>query len=542
MITAEELGRKAFHLRPEERENLQKEYESGIGAEIASKLKEYKLKLMYMEARETEIARQIEAMGNVPEAKAREGYHNAIFQVPLLLFCAVGEFIFARWCISYLNLGEIPTNFVAGMLVIISLHGFDLYLARLRSTFGNQENHLMLALGCLALILLFLFIFFTAELRQAVHQITASIGLSNAPEDVVRRVEEFHKTSGESFIWLMVTLGAAFLLVGGASYHDAKNRFFFFGQCLWLHNQLRMTRLEKERIAEWISAVEGRLGQFRMGFQSGLAKEAAERARTEKEAHSPKQPTPQPVDKKKMRFLPYLFAPPVLMAIALAIFILLSRNKAHGAENVVFIDISRSVSAEDYTGKQTEFQKNVKGVEDFIRNQIAPADFIKVVAITEATFSRQYVLIDTRISDQKGQFGEVLAQERLRLLKAWNKLDLKPSAEATDVLGALSLAAIHFAQNTDRKNMIFFSDMRHCGKELDLEKVKKINVDPTLAKIEQMGLIPGLQGVRVWCLGVHTAGVTPEYWASLRDFWAKVFNRAGAKLVAFTTDRRFQNE
>ena len=126
---------------------------------------------------------------------------------------------------------------------------------------------------------------------------------------------------------------------------------------------------------------------------------------------------------------------------------------------------------------------------------ISLGDFIKVMAITEATFSRQYVLIDTRISDQKGQFGEVLAQERLRLLKSWNKLDLKPSAEATDVLGALSLAAIRFAQSVDKKNLIFFSDMRHCGKELDLEKVKKINVDPTLAKVEQMGLIPGLQGV-----------------------------------------------
>ena len=230
------------------------------------------------------------------------------------------------------------------------------------------------------------------------------------------------------------------------------------------------------------------------------------------------------------------------MAIALAIFILLFRGKAHGAENVVFIDISRSVSAEDYTGKQTEFQKNVKGVEDFIRNHISPGDFIKVMAITEATFSRQYVLIDTRISDQKGQFGEVLAQERLRLLKSWNKLDLKPSAEATDVLGALSLAAILFAQSGDKKNLIFFSDMRHCAKELDLERVKKINADKTLAKVEQMGLIPGLQEVRVWCLGVHSAGVTPEYWASLKDFWAKVFNRAGAKLVAFTIERRFQNE
>ena len=168
------------------------------------------------------------------------------------------------------------------MLVIISLHGFDLYMTWLRSTFKPQENHLMLALGCLALILIFLFIFFTAELRQAVHQMTAAIASAMLLKILSGERKSFNKTSGDSFIWLMVTLGTAFLLVGGVSYHEAKNRFFFFGQCLRLHKQLRVARLEKERIAEQQSAADAKLGQFRMGFQSGLAKEAAERARSEK--------------------------------------------------------------------------------------------------------------------------------------------------------------------------------------------------------------------------------------------------------------------
>jgi len=541
MITAEDLGRKAFHLKPEERERLQRECERGIEAEVATKTKEYNLKLGLKAGEEAEIIAQLKVLGSVPEAKAREVYHNAIYQVPLILFCAVGDFIFARWCISYLSLGEVPTLFVAGMLVVISLHGFDLYLTSLRTAFPDHHNHFMLALGCLALILIFLFIFFTADLRQAVHQMAAAVSLSNAPEDLVRRAEEFHKTSGDSFIWLMVTLGTAFLLVGGVSYHEAKNRYFFYGQYLKLYQKLRMARMEKERIAEWQSAAEATLGQFRTGFQSGLAKEAAERATPKHVPEAPKS-APHAVEKKKARFVPYLFAPPVLMAIALAIFLLLFRGKAHGAENLVFIDISRSVSAPDYTGKQTEFQKNIKGVEDFIRNHISPGDSVKVMAITESTFSRPYVLIDTRISDQKGQFGERLAQEKLRLLKSWNELNLKPSAEATDVLGALSLAAILFPQTADKKNLIIFSDMRHCAVDINLEKQKKIDADATLAKVKQTGLIAGLQGVRVWCLGVDSAGVTPEYWSSLREFWAKVFNRTGAKLVAFTIERRFQNE
>lgn len=542
MITAEEMGRKAFYLKPDEREHLLRECERGIEAEVERKKEEYELRIRAKSIEEKHILNQMDAMGNVPEPKAREAYHSAIFQLPLLLFCAAGDFIFARWCISYLGLGEIPTLFVAGMLVIISLHGFDLYLTSLRTAFPAHQNHFMLALGCLALILIFLFILFTAELRQAVHQITASIGLSDAPEDVVRRVEDFNKTSGDSFIWLMGTLGTAFLLVGGVSYHEAKNRFFFYGPCLSLHKELRMLRIEMERLTGLRSAAGAEPGRFRKEFQSGLAREAAERARSEKPAAVLSHPSLHAVEKKKARFVPYLFAPPVMMAIALAIFVLLFRGKAHGAEHIVFIDISKSVSAPDYTGRHTEFQKNLKGVEDFFRDHISPGDSIKVMAITESTFSRPYVLIDTRISDQKGQFGERLAQEKLRLLKSWNALNLKPSAEATDVLGALSLAAILFTQNAEKKNLVLFSDMRHCGADINLEKPKKIGTEATLAKVEQLGLIPVLQGVRVWCLGVDSAGVAPEYWASLKEFWAKVFNRAGAKLVTFTIDRRFQNE
>ena len=63
MITAEELGRKAFHLKPEERERLQRECERGIEAEVASKNKEYNLKQALKVGKEAEIIAQIKALG-----------------------------------------------------------------------------------------------------------------------------------------------------------------------------------------------------------------------------------------------------------------------------------------------------------------------------------------------------------------------------------------------------------------------------------------------------------------------------------------------
>ena len=84
--------------------------------------------------------------------------------------------------------------------------------------------------------------------------------------------------------------------------------------------------------------------------------------------------------------------------------------------------------------------------------------------------------------------------------------------------------------------------MRQCAHKIDIEKPQTIGVEKILNKVEQLGLIPQLNGVRVHCLGVHSAGKTPAYWLGLRAFWSGYFKKAGAELITFSMERRINHE
>jgi hypothetical protein len=543
MTTAEALGRQSFHRPPEERERLRNLCLKKTEEEVKAAKTQLEDKKQRKSEQEKVILEEIKRRGGISEQFAREGWFKGWFQTPILVFCAAGEFFFARWCLQYFQLGPVGTDFISGMVVIMTLEGIDLYLISLRKAYPKMDNHLFMVFGCMALILIFLFIFLTADLRQNVQHIKEILGLATSPEDIVRKSDEFFRKTQGTFIWLMVSLGTAFSLVGGVGYHEVKNRLPFCWQLLKLHKQLREVRSHMDTLQQEITALDTRPSEFLAEFEAGLLKEATEQARRERDAQNPPPPIPvqQPKANNHGQYVPIILSPLAMILIAMLLYFFVLKGTAHGAEYMVLFDLSKSVGAEDYRGKQTEFDKNVTGVDDFIRNHILPGDSLKAMGITEASFSRPYPLLDARIGKDKGQFGENLAKERMALLKSWKELNLKPIANATDILGALTLATICLAPGGDRK-LLIFSDMRHNTAEINLEKPKKINADATIAKAEQLGLIPRLQGGKVWCFGVHSAGVTPEYWVSLREFWTKVFHRSGSQLVAYTMERRFQNE
>jgi hypothetical protein len=81
--------------------------------------------------------------------------------------------------------------------------------------------------------------------------------------------------------------------------------------------------------------------------------------------------------------------------------------------------------------------------------------------------------------------------------------------------------------------------MRQCASGINFEKPEKIQGEIVLKKIEQLGLIPEMRGVKVACLGVHSAGKTPVYWSSMKEFWTRYFTMTKAKLLIFSMERRF---
>jgi len=112
----------------------------------------------------------------------------------------------------------------------------------------------------------------------------------------------------------------------------------------------------------------------------------------------------------------------------------------------------------------------------------------------------------------------------------------------TDIFGALNLSSNLFAKYDRNKKLILFSDMRQYAHDVDLETPKVINVDAALKQVAVKGFIAQLEGVKVWCLGVHSAGKTPAYWKSLKEFWIGYFNQSKAsEPIVFSMERRVLN-
>ena len=370
---------------------------------------------------------------------------------------------------------------------------------------------------------------------------TTTANLLSSPEQILKNVEEFYRKSSRNFIFLMVTLSSIVTLISSISYHDLRTRLFHELRYRHHSKELRevtdeMRRLEEEKIHQ-DSLPQKFESDFDMGFlkeqilQSQMAK--GNQARTtfsqsrERNMENPKNWA--------------IFLPVLLIIVALAIFCFL-KGTARG-DTVIALDLTISSGALDYSGRDTEFEKNVRGVEDYIKTNTSPNQNVKVIGITEDSFGRRYILVDGEISKDKGVFGENLARDRLSLLNQFKKHDLKPNAKMTDLFGAMQLAEVLFSSSKTENKLIVFSDMRHYGPGIDFESPRVIDVDTMLKEVMQKRVVANLTGVKVWCLGVHSVGKTPAYWKSLRDFWNRYFQEAKvSELKAFTMERRVQNE
>jgi hypothetical protein len=279
--------------------------------------------------------------------------------------------------------------------------------------------------------------------------------------------------------------------------------------------------------------------RFKTDFETSFLREKIRMSEEKNAAPVIKvEPPVNPIKPPDERHGKIIASPIVLLLIALCIF-LLSRGLARG-ESIVLFDLSISSEAKDYTGSNTEFAKNSKGMEGFIQNDLKEGEDFRTYGVTERSFSNLLLLLEGRISPNKGAFGEIAAKDKLNLLNQWKKLNLKPVARGTDLFGAIQLAEVSFSNSVGKeKRLIIFSDMRQYGEGFDFETPQVIDVDALFKKVMGKGLVANLSGVKVWCLGVHGSGKSPAYWKTLKEFWTRYFKQAGvSELKAFTMERR----
>lgn len=537
MTLAKKLGRQSIYLdNNDDRKQHKLSIVNKIEADVKKEKEQLELEFRFESEKEKQLLAELEYRKNVPPGVLRENLFRGIWDCLLLIICSTGEFVFACWMIKYFGLGLFETNLVAATIVVISLKAFDHYLTAFRQRYPQAENTIFLLTSFMGIVPVFLLIFFGALIRQELNMATTATSLSGHLEEIVRQANQFYEKNMGNYLWMMVTLTIAFVVVGGISYHVAKARVSMSVPYLSLYRNLKKVRNDMLKLGKAISAQDSRVADFIAEFESGYVE--AKVAQTQKEFKQNRKLKKSQKVKNNYDLGPIVFNPLVVILIAVLIFLFLI-GKANGAQHIILLDISKSVDVKDYSQNETAFQKNVKAIEDFIRNHISPSDYLKIIGITENSFSQPYYILDIQISKDKGAFGEGLARQKLASLNKWKKQNLEANAKATDIFGAINLAAISFLPNEPQKNLIIFSDMRQCASGINFEKPEKIQGEIVLKKIEQLGLIPEMRGVKVACLGVHSAGKTPVYWSSMKEFWTRYFTMTKAKLLIFSMERRF---
>ena len=549
MESPEQLGRMALRMKPEDQKHfkeasmvIRKEESMAKNRKLANKQEGLSAKYR---RQQTELTQR----GFVPNIFTHESLIRGIFMGIILLISSVGEFIFAQWMlVPFMEYWQ--SCVVALTIVILSFEGVNNYLASIRKRKPKLDDQIFLVFSILGFLLLILLIFFGAEVRQTLFQTSATVNASTSPDETVKAASAFYGTANASFVWLMVTLSAAITIIGGMAYHDVKNRIMMAFTYRKLYRDIEESETALQTVNDQQADSDEERNSFEARFDQGLLKAQAEQLEAEQVSATientvrpaSQQSNAQPAnnqtsaDTKLDTFI--VISPLVIILIAVLLFFVF-KSVARADETIVFLDMSRSMESNDYTNKQTEFQKNVNGIESFIGNYLMPGGKLRVLGITENSFSNPYLLLEGQVSTNKGAFGEVVARDKLNLVQAWKKLNLKPIAKMTDIFGALNLGSNLFNHRERKKQLILFSDMRHYTREIDLETPGVINKDSEIKRVTEKGCLAPLPDVKIWCLGVHSAGKEPIYWRSLNAFWVEYFRQAKASdPIVFSMERR----
>jgi len=514
-------GRKARNLTPEE----QAKHRDSVWRRLKVLCEERRKKLdqqsSFLERELKDRQEELENSGQFTELQHRQGLmHGVMLLIPAILGL-LGESSLVWWTVSIFNLGH-GESLIAASFLIFGFLALESYLFSIEKNFPNLYQKFMLYASFAALVSFLVGLVLLAGLRGEIFTTQQQLALSDSLQSEIDRAKEFYDSIGKNIGWLVIFLSIVGFLSCGISLHQASKRIIVSSPTLRRFKRIRKLRRQLATLGSQRAECEHLPEKGIEEFERGLLSEE---------------------DTTRRNWEAILVSPQsiILIVILVILFIALSRGTAKGASDesvCVLLDLSKSSLSENYKGEQ-EFQKNLYLVQALIR-QLNTGTHFMVIGITERSFSAPYIIIDTKMPTDKGFFNEKLAKAKLELLDSWNKLDLKPIAQSTDVFGAINLAASLLGETPARKRLIILSDMRECLR-FNFEKRTKIDLQ-ILSQVDKQGLIPSLKGVQVHVLGVHTSGRTEAYWNNLKAFWMEFFEKTGASLLSYSIDRRFQYE
>lgn len=444
---------------------------------------------------------------NRPLAAHKQNFRMGVLYFVIFLAIIACEFALLRWCFSPYDF-KFEGYILAMTLTLAASTAFEFYLRYLqqRDPEGYSKHRLSLVFASVVLFVasVLLLSFNRAYLMSASKQ-------AEGLESQVETASRFYSHS--TFLYVAIVMAAlAVVLLSGILLQESLSRFSVSGPVIKLNKMI--TRLENN-----IAAILSKIKELEALPQKASAEFDRGRFAGPK---SPINPLLSP--------LGVLL---ITLAIVLAIAIFASGEELRPVSTILLLDMSGSANGTDYLEK-TEFNKNILFVDEIIK-KLEPGERFQILGITERSFERPLIILDKTLSREVGYFSEKSAKDKLSIMNDWKKVNVQANAKATDIFGALQLAMLLFEKETMRKRLIVLSDMRNTVM-LDLETPQIIN-EKAIFEAEKRSLIANVSGVEVWVIGVSTVNKSFPYWNSLRCFWTKYFEKAGARLMAFSTER-----
>ncbi|MFQ5801398.1 MAG: hypothetical protein ACE5JQ_00705 [Candidatus Methylomirabilales bacterium] len=521
----------------------QKVSEAQLQAEVELRQLEEERNLLV--ARQGEVAGELDRLGE-PEANLRAHRTLARWWGVLFLLAAAVAILSAWWSLNwYLSLTW-EKALLALTLFVLPLIGWMVFLLAARERLqGRDLWKIFCALGLLVVLcsvgataLLGAGRIVGTTLEEDLRQEAAvrqGDDLAASPEGSEARAQvSWVKSLLRLFgMVAIVLLGVAGEVAAGLAFHEYLKRMTvvwtvwpFYREYDDLAGLLVANVGSQEEVRRRPSLLYVRLTAEGM-------EQAAEAARQETEAQRAFEEA-----ERRSGSLPFLIKRVVLLfGIALALLLgmamLAFGDEARSHLTVVVIDRSTSEQADQ------EFSKNLRAVEGVLQRIRAGNSRLVVLGVTEKSFGASPLFVESA-PRSAGRFGEYVEAWRGVAVQKWRQVTkaLTPSARGSDLFGALARAAIEFDESPKaRKRLILLSDMRQVGRGFNFERTTRGST-AVLGQVHRQGLIPRLDGVRVWVLGVHTAGVDERQWKGLKTFWTAYFKRAGAELQIFTPNRQ----
>ena len=207
----------------------------------------------------------------------------------------------------------------------------------------------------------------------------------------------------------------------------------------------------------------------------------------------------------------------------------------HARVTTVLFDLSGSTSPQAI--RQQYLRDFSKILDQVAKGGVIAADIIDDNPLAHSTFPINETFERYEpMKENKLDYDRRVKQQRDAVIKQADAIMRKRAAPATNVIDAMQLAERVFSTyEGDQKLLVVFSDMIEESRRYNFirEKLTAAQISQIIAKEQDGGRLPDLQGVEVCVVGAGQAtsgGLPAEKLLAIREFWIQYFKAAGANL------------